>query len=206
MSLMKSTIVRRCRDALAVVGLLVLVVSSTPMVFWWARALAGPWTDPDGATLIVLTADSASDGFIGNSSYLRANYVVRAYETDNFERVLVTGDLAASTAMARFIEASGVPHDRIVLETESHSTRDSALNTAALLAGDAEAKNLVLLTSDFHMWRSARAFRRAGVMFDPRPIPDGLKRASRWQGRWGVFQDLVMESVKIVYYWAKGWI
>lgn len=203
---MGSPIVRRCRDALAVVGLVVILVTTTPLVSWWATQLAGSWTDPNGATLIVLAGDSTDNGLIGRSSYLRANYAVNAYKTGNFERILITGDLSSSTDMALFMEASGVPHDRIVLETESQSTHDSAVRTAALLAGDAAATDLVLLTSDFHMWRSLRTFSRAGVLVDPRPIPDALKRATRWQGRWGAFQDLVLESIKIAYYAAKGWI
>ena len=206
MMLMGSPIVRRCRDALAVVGLVVLLVSATPLVSWWATALAGPWTDPSGGTLIVLAGDPTDNGLIGRSSYLRANYAVRAYEADNFERILITGDLPSSTDMALFMKASGVPHDRILLETESRSTHDSAVNTEALLRGDAAATDLVLLTSDFHMWRSHRAFRRAGVLVHPRPIPDVLKRASRWQDRWGAFQDLILESIKIAYYGVKGWI
>ncbi len=203
---MGSPIVRRCRDALAVVGLVVLLVSFTPLVTWWATALAGSWRDPHGRTLIVLAGDSTDNGLIGRTSYLRANYAVRAYQTDNFERVLITGDLSSSTDMALFMRASGVPQDRIILETQSNSTHDSAANTAALLARDAAATDLVLLTSDFHMWRARRAFRRAGVLAEPRPIPDALKRASRWQDRWGAFQDLVVESGKIAYYAAKGWI
>lgn len=206
MGLMGSPIVRRCRDALAVVGLVVLLVSVTPLVSWWARALAGPWRDPNGRTLIVLVGDSTDNSLIGRTSYLRANYAVRAYQTDNFERILITGDPQSSTDMASFMEASGVPEDRIILETNSFSTHDSAVNTAALLAADAPATDLVLLTSDFHMWRAHRAFGRAGVSVDPRPIPDALKRASRWQDRWSVFEDLIVESVKIAYYAAKGWI
>lgn len=201
---MGSPIVRRCRNALAVVGLAVVLVSATPLVAWWATALAGPWRDPGGGTLIVLAGDSTDNGLIGRSSYLRANYAVNAYKADNFERILVTGGLRASTDMAQFMEASGVPRDRIVLETQSHSTHDSAVNTAALLAAD--ATDLVLLTSDFHMWRAHHAFRRAGVLVDPRPIPDVLKRAGRWQDRWDAFQDLVLESIKIAYYASKGWI
>jgi hypothetical protein len=33
-----------------------------------------------------------------------------------------------------------------------------------------------------------------------------LKRASTWKGRWPAFLDLISESVKIVYYYARGWI
>jgi len=40
----------------------------------------------------------------------------------------------------------------------------------------------------------------------PRPIPDAGKRAHSWNLRWQAFQDLLLETVKIVYYYARGWI
>ena len=46
----------------------------------------------------------------------------------------------------------------------------------------------------------------AAVMVIPRPIPDASKRAGSWNLRWEVFQDLLIESTKIVYYWGRGWI
>ena len=64
----------------------------------------------------------------------------------------------------------------------------------------------VLLTSDYHTFRAVRALRKTGVMVIPRPIPDGVKRAGSWNLRWDVFQDLLIESTKIAYYWARGWI
>jgi len=48
----------------------------------------------------------------------------------------------------------------VVAENYSRSTRENALNTARLLAGD--TGTLVLMTSDFHMYRALRAFRKAG--------------------------------------------
>ena len=64
----------------------------------------------------------------------------------------------------------------------------------------------MLLTSDYHMLRAKRAFLKLGVVVQPRPIPDALKRATNWQGRWPVFLDLVSETTKILYYRARGWI
>jgi uncharacterized SAM-binding protein YcdF (DUF218 family) len=105
--------------------------------------------------------------------------------------------------MRRFLIAEGVPADRIRCETESSSTRESALNMARLLAGDATGK--VLLTSDYHMFRASRALRRAGVEVLPRPFPDAIKRGHAWINRPAIFVGLSIESAKIVYYRLRGW-
>jgi len=65
---------------------------------------------------------------------------------------------------------------------------------------------VVLLTSDYHMFRAIRAVRKAGLSATPRPVPDLLKTAASWRTRWDAFLGLLVESVKIIYYWGRGWI
>jgi len=98
----------------------------------------------------------------------------------------------------------GGPVGAILADSRSLSTRESALNLAHILQQAPGRK--ILLTSDYHMFRAFRALRKAGVMVTPRPIPDAAKRAGSWNLRWGVFQDLLIETLKIVYYWGHGWI
>ena len=64
----------------------------------------------------------------------------------------------------------------------------------------------VLLTSDYHMFRAYRTFRKAGFEIAPRPFPDMLKLSSCWLCRWQAFVTLSDESAKIAYYYARGWI
>jgi uncharacterized SAM-binding protein YcdF (DUF218 family) len=64
----------------------------------------------------------------------------------------------------------------------------------------------VLLTSDFHMYRAIRVFRKLGVDVTPMPVPDVLKSAKHWNARFPAFETLVVESTKIVYYRLRGWI
>ncbi len=106
--------------------------------------------------------------------------------------------------MRTFLHTGGVPLSVIGMDTESTSTRESALKVKLALENAPGSK--VLLTSDYHMFRAWRAFRRAGLEVIPRPVPDAGKRAHRWNLRWGVFQELAIESSKIVYYRWRGWI
>ena len=106
--------------------------------------------------------------------------------------------------MAEFLKFQGVPAAAIHLETESRSTRENALYSAPLLKTLQGRK--VLLTSDFHIFRARRAFAKAGAEVSVQPVPDVLKRSNRWLSRWPCFVDLVEETVKIGYYWVRGWI
>lgn len=190
-------------------GLTVVLVTFTPLVGWWAVQLAGPWTDARGDVLLVLTGDILSNGIIGETSYWRSAYTVMAWREGGWRQVIVSGGgggapLPVGEAMKIFLESGGIPAPAILAESQSLSTHESALNLARILAQTPGRK--ILLTSDYHMFRAARALRKAGVMVIPRPIPDAAKRAGSWNLRWGVFQDLLIETSKIIYYWGRGWI
>jgi uncharacterized SAM-binding protein YcdF (DUF218 family) len=191
---------------LACLGTLVLVVTFTPLVKWWAKHLAGPWNDPKGDILIVLGGADTVDNIIGYSSYLRAQYAVYAYRHDGFGTILISGGgaIPVSLTIRNFLVSQGVPPAIVRVELASTSTHENAVNAKQALAGVPGAK--VLLTSDYHMYRAHRAFTKAGLDVLPRPFPDALKRASNLRGRWPVFLDLMVETVKIGYYEARGWI
>ncbi len=103
-----------------------------------------------------------------------------------------------------FLVYAGVPKEDIVIEDTSLTTRENALACASLLKN--EPGPYVLLTSDFHMFRALRAFRKAGISIEPRPIPDAGKRAVTFYLRWSAFIDLTAETAKIGYYRMRGWI
>jgi uncharacterized SAM-binding protein YcdF (DUF218 family) len=192
---------------LAGLGFLCVVVTATPLVSWWATTLAGPWTDPTGDVLIVLAGSSLDGGLIGESSYWRATYAVLAWRAGGFRRVVVSGGPEGhpiARGIGDFLISQGVPPEAISLETRSRNTRENALYLEGLLVGSPGAK--VLLTSDYHMFRARRALAKVGLEVRPRPYPDVRKRATRWAGRWPAFVDLVGETTKIGYYWARGWI
>lgn len=195
--------------ASALLGLAVVLVTFTPLVGWWAVQLAGPWTDTRGDVMIVLTGNALSNGLIGETSYWRSAYTVMAWREGGWRQVIVSGggggaSLPVGEAMKIFLESGGIPADAILADSQSLSTRESALNLARILPKAPGRR--ILLTSDYHMYRAIRALRKAGVVAIPRPIPDATKRATSWNLRWEVFQDLLIETSKIGYYWGRGWI
>jgi uncharacterized SAM-binding protein YcdF (DUF218 family) len=187
----------------ACVGLVVLFATFTPFVRWYGVKLAGPWNDPEGDTLIVLGGGDLLDGIPSQDTLYRCIAALRAYQAGHFRKVVLVGS-AVSAEMRDLLAWRGVPISALVTEGESQSTRENALYTARILAGDRGSK--VLLTADYHMFRAARAFRKAGVNVLPRPIPDAIKRAGSFSSRWSAFQDEMLETARIAYYRLRGWI
>jgi len=199
---MLRSLLRWFRAAVTAFGALVLLVTVAPPR-WYATLLAGPWNDPTGPTLIVLGGDSL-DRILGESSYWRSVYAVRAWREGGVRRIILSGDEAVTEPMRDFLVGGGVPAEAILIEGRSRSTRENALYTAELAYS--VPGPYVLLTSDYHMWRASRAFAKAGLAVRPRPFPDALKRFNDWRRRLPVFLELVEESGKIAYYRAHGWI
>ena len=194
---------------LALLGLLVLVVTLTPLDTWWASKLAGGWPNPQGDVLIVLGGARASrDGIIAWDSYVRSMYAVRSYREHPYALVVLSGgtgwSVKVGSSMRDFVQSQGVPEAVLRVEDRSRNTRENALYTAEMLKSTPGSK--VLLTSDYHMYRALRAFRKVGLEVTPHPVPDAFKRGGSLDGRWPAFLDLAMENVKIGYYWIRGWI
>src|SRR5262249_39125170 len=146
-----------------VLGILLLIVTWTPLVAWWASWLQGPWTDARGDLLIIPSGSLEGAGILGESSYWRSFYAVLAWREGGWRQILITGGGPAPTAevIRLFLQAGGVPVETIRIDTKSRTTRESAVNVKAALENETGSK--VLLTSDYHMFRARRAFRRAGL-------------------------------------------
>jgi uncharacterized SAM-binding protein YcdF (DUF218 family) len=190
--------------AFAFLGMLVMVVTCTPVTRWWVTALSGPWTDADGDILIVLGGDGPNINTIGATSYWRTVYAINAAQSRHFKRIIITGQNQIATSIRDLMLCQGIAPAKIVVETSAASTRENALFVRALLAGTDGKK--VLLTSDYHMYRARQAFARAGVEIAPNPIPDAFKNVDDWKQRWNVFLLLILETSKIGWYRCHGWI
>jgi len=201
----KAAFLRMARTAertLALFGLLILLIVATPLVSWWARLYAGPINQPKGDVLIVLSAANDDNGGISYSSYWRARQAVYAWQTGGFSRIVISG--GGGPGIQNYLLANGVPQSVMIAEWRSTSTRESGINVARLLENLPGKR--VLLTSDFHMYRAIRVFRKAGVDAAPMAVPDVLHSTEHWPGRFGACWVMALESAKIVDYRLHGWI
>jgi len=192
------------RLGLTLLGLAWVLVTVTPLTRWYAATLAGPWLEPKGDILIVLGADGPTDGFVGPLTYWRSVYAVRVWREGGFRQVVLSGGNGVANSMKDFLQFEGVPGDKILLEPRAMSTRENALYTTEIVSRMSGRK--VLLTSDFHVYRSVRAFQKVGLSVTPRFFPYAFKRFNSWPDRWPLFLDLCVETAKIVRYRVSGWI
>lgn len=192
--------IRFALRVLAAFGALVLVVTLTPFTGWWAHALAGPFqAPPEGIPLVVLGGASSADHLLGEGSYLRALYAVR-FAHESCTTSLIFCGRGAAVDMAALVRALGSPVS-IGTEDKSSSTRENALFARPLIHGP-----VALVTSDYHMYRALRVFRKAGIDCTAVPAPDAMKRSAHWSGRWPAFLDLAEEMAKIAWYKVRGWM
>ena len=186
---------------LAAIAMIVLLVTVTPLDAWWVRAYSGPIEQPKGDVLILLSAAADDQGLLSFSSYWRARYALFAWQAGGFKKIVVSG--GNGPGIVNFLVAEGVPRQDIVAEWQSRSTRENGIDTARLIEGLSGKK--VLVTSDFHMYRAIRVFRKLGIEVTPMPVPDVLKSAEHWNARFPAFETLMVESTKIIYYKLRGW-
>jgi len=194
---------RALNRLLAAIGLITVLVISTPIVSWWVQAYSGPIKQPKGDVLILLSAAADEQyGGISYSSYWRARQALFAWQTGGFRKIVICG--SGGPGIFNFLIADGVPREVFVTERGSASTRENAIETARLIQTLPGKK--VLLTSDFHMYRALRVFRKLGIEAAPMAVPDVLHSTEHWYERFSAFETMATETVKIVYYAVRGWI
>jgi uncharacterized SAM-binding protein YcdF (DUF218 family) len=117
-----------------------------------------------------------------------------------------------SAALQRALIDLGVPADRILLESQSKTTRDEVLIVKQMLA-ERGLTNFVLVTSPLHMRRSMLAFEQQGL--HPIPSPSQLVPDRRSAGRnpllpsdlWlSIGDSALYEWLARGYYWWQGWL
>ncbi|NDK56574.1 YdcF family protein [Pontibacter fetidus] len=99
---------------------------------------------------------------------------LQLYRLGKIKQFLISGGDGRVTGTAvpeaeqieKILLMAGVAEEDIVTEANSRNTHENAVNTARLLAQHPEWKKKLLVTSAFHMRRSAGCFAKAGVKTD----------------------------------------
>jgi uncharacterized SAM-binding protein YcdF (DUF218 family) len=198
-----------------------------------ARTLRGPYRplasadEARGARVVVMLGSGSFNiraggrqlTSIGVEAGLRVLETARLFELLNGPLVIASGgitehDAAAapeSIALQRALLQVGIPHDRILLESESKSTRDEAVIIRRMLA-ERGVTTFVLVTSPTHIARSMRTFEQQGMHPIASPsqlVPDRsagrgpLMPSEMWLG---IGDAAVYEWLAWGYYWWRGWL
>ena len=122
---------------------------------------------------------------IGASRLLEAS---RVFHLLDAAYILSSGGLATLTdrnrpsglTMAETLMTLGVPKDRILVETESRTTRHEALVIKGMLSAH-PVDHVVLVTSQFHMRRSVGTFKAAGIDVIPAIVREPQSFDTWWE-------------------------
>lgn len=120
-------------------------------------------------------------GQLTDGSQLRMIEGIRLYRQLEGAKLLVSGgpvfnDVPESRAMAGLAGALGVPAGGIVQDSLSMDTEAQAAAVKRLVGGD----SLILVTSAYHMERSAGLFAKAGLALIPGPTHYLCKKPQRF--------------------------
>ena len=195
---------------LAFLGALAALVMVTPLAVWLMPKPTGSWDAPVGDTLVVLGSGATSE-FPDLDTYWRCVYAARFFRAGSFQRIVLAGGSSnqwqepVASVMADFLQSTGIPADKMLLETSSRSTRENALYVRQLLS-TIPAGGIVLLTSDYHTQRAAAAFRRVGLPVHVVIVPYVTKLSDNPELRPMLLKEVLREHVKLLWYRYKGWV
>ena len=194
----------------ALLGVLAVLVVGTPLAIWLMPPPTGSFDVPAGDTLVVLGSGTNGE-FPDLDTYWRCVYAARIFHGSSFQRIVLSGGSSeegrkpVAEVMAAYLHASGIPADKTLLETSSRSTRENALHVRKLLL-EIPAGKTVLLTSDYHTKRAAAAFRRVGLPMDVVIVPYIIKLGDNPAIRPMLLWQMMLERLKFLWYWYKGWV
>ncbi len=140
---------------------------------------------PEAGLIVVLTAYAADDADMSLSGKLNSSAAFRVLECANLHAakpdtlVLVTGADTAARLMAEQLRRLGIPSERLIVDTGSPNTADSATKAKGLAGGRA----MFLVTSGGHMRRAVGSFARQGLRVVPAPTDYWLPR-DPWDASW----------------------
>ncbi|MFF2551374.1 YdcF family protein [Nocardia sp. NPDC058058] len=159
--------------ALVLIGLLLLVqlLAFTGYAVLYARLPQRP-----GADAVVVLGCGLAGGQVTPLLASRLDRARTAYEAElaaGGDPVLVTSggqgpgeSVAEADAMADYLEAAGIPAAKIVRENNSRNTEQNLRFTTEQLRGHRElpeSPRMTVVTSDFHVLRTAELTRRLGL-------------------------------------------
>lgn len=123
--------------------------------------------EDDSLCIVVMGYYLKSDGSMRDELYQRMQVTLASAEKYPNAYIMCTGGGTASAnanvteagQMAKWLKKKGIDPDRIIIENQAHSTIQNATYGCDLLYRDyPQIKNLAIITSDYHIYRSCLYF------------------------------------------------
>jgi uncharacterized SAM-binding protein YcdF (DUF218 family) len=218
---------RRMGATLITFGLGWLLLWSLPLPSFWLRASLERKNPPRAladfpptAAIIVLGGgiEPPRSGWRDypdlSSAADRVWFAARLYHAGRAPLVVLSGGTldqsltatSEASAMATFIEDLGVPASALLLEDQSRTTSENAINTIALLH-ERGINEALLVTSAMHMPRALGVFRKLGLNVIAAPTDfEAVPPVGPWFLRWMPDSDALDGSSRALKEYAGYWV
>lgn len=184
-----------------------IAINETPVADWIVRPLVRSDTGGTADAIVVLGA-GVVDNCVPNGNALRRVLLgVRLYKQQRAPVLLFTGGVpkgrscAVAEIMADLAYDLGVPRERVLVEADSHSTRENAEKSAPMLRG-LGAQRVLLVTDRLHITRAVGAFARFGFTTLHAAVPVNQGHPDNVS----MLTAAAREAVALSYYRLRGWL
>lgn len=175
---------QKAKKVLRIIGFSMLIFFSTPFVFfefmrvWEPKAKFKSELKPQYDYGIVLTGmityDPKYERINFNSSSDRLWQTIELYKEGYLDKIFITGgsgevfnqNFKESKILKDYLIKFGIPEEDILIEINSKNTYENAVETAKILKPKENRHKYLLITSAYHMRRSAACFKKQGFEFD----------------------------------------
>lgn len=152
----------------------------------------------------------------------RATHTLQLYKSGVIKKIIISGGsgrldgggIREADDIADFLRLAGVPNEDIIIENESKNTHESAMFVSNILSKIDGPKEILLITSGYHLRRSLACFRKVGITADPfatnplsepRVLTPGNLLIPRLDAM-AMWQTMLKEWIGFVAYWLAGYI
>lgn len=152
----------------------------------------------------------------------RITHTLQLYNEGKLKHIIVSGGLGfqqrsssiAAERLKSFLTMAGVPDSVITVEPHAVNTYENAVKSAEILKRDFPKQKYLLITSAFHMKRSAMCLAKQGIAFDQFPAGYLTDRPTMnfddlfvpRAGAISKWESLVKEWVGLVTYRLTGYL
>ncbi|WP_339609698.1 YdcF family protein [uncultured Roseivirga sp.] len=162
-------------------------------------------------TGITKGSKSPNDRVYFNHGADRITHTLQLYKEGKLKHIIVSGGLGfqqagmsiAAERLKSFLVMAGVPDSVITVEPNAVNTYENAVESAKILKRDFPNQKYLLITSAFHMKRSALCLAKQGVEFDEFPAGYYTDRPTP------NFDDIVIPKAEAIKRWEtlfKEWV
>ncbi|MGW8121919.1 YdcF family protein [Roseivirga echinicomitans] len=141
----------------------------------------------------------------------RITHTLQLYNEGKLKHIIVSGGLGfqqvemsfAAERLKSFLVMAGVPDSVITVEPNAANTHENAVESAKILNRDFPNQKYLLITSAFHMKRSALCMAKQGIAFDEFPAGYYTDRPSL------KFDDVFIPKAESIKKWEtlfKEWV